>query len=94
MMGEIKFQVLISYSFVLLQTYLVWQIFFSIVFLGRRYSVNQILGCTLVGLGVIVSVARLVRSVLFLDTKATCFTFGRIRSTIIVFAVDQVLLIH
>jgi uncharacterized membrane protein len=44
---------------VLSQTFLVWQIFFSIIFLGRRYSVNQILGCTLVALGVIVSVARL-----------------------------------
>ncbi|CAA0402158.1 unnamed protein product [Arabidopsis thaliana] len=42
---------------VLSQTFLVWQIFFSIIFLGRRYSVNQILGCTLVALGVIVSVA-------------------------------------
>ncbi|CAN8299416.1 unnamed protein product [Cochlearia groenlandica] len=44
---------------VLSQTFLVWQIFFSIIFLGRRYSVNQVLGCTLVALGVIVSVARL-----------------------------------
>ncbi|VVB14203.1 unnamed protein product [Arabis nemorensis] len=42
---------------VISQTFLVWQIFFSIIFLGRRYSVNQILGCTLVALGVIVSVA-------------------------------------
>ncbi|CAH8319831.1 unnamed protein product [Eruca vesicaria subsp. sativa] len=42
---------------VLSQTFLVWQIFFSIIFLGRRYSVNQILGCTLVALGVVVSVA-------------------------------------
>ncbi|XP_010491972.1 PREDICTED: protein CLT3, chloroplastic [Camelina sativa] len=42
---------------VLSQTFLIWQIFFSIIFLRRRYSVNQILGCTLVALGVIVSVA-------------------------------------
>ncbi|CAH2072946.1 unnamed protein product [Thlaspi arvense] len=42
---------------VISQTFLVWQIFFSIIFLGRRYSINQILGCTLVALGVIVSVA-------------------------------------
>ncbi|KAJ4911942.1 CRT (chloroquine-resistance transporter)-like transporter 3 [Raphanus sativus] len=42
---------------VLSQTFLVWQIFFSIIFLRRRYSVNQILGCTLVALGVVVSVA-------------------------------------
>ncbi|KAL1199157.1 Protein CLT3 [Cardamine amara subsp. amara] len=42
---------------VLSQTFLVWQIFFSIIFLGRRYSVNQLLGCTLVAVGVIVSVA-------------------------------------
>ncbi|CAA7039830.1 unnamed protein product [Microthlaspi erraticum] len=42
---------------VISQTFLVWQIFFSVIFLGRRYSINQILGCTLVALGVIVSVA-------------------------------------
>ncbi|KAL9279997.1 putative chloroquine-resistance transporter [Arabidopsis thaliana] len=42
---------------VLSQTFLVWQILFSIIFLGRRYRINQILGCTLVAFGVIVSVA-------------------------------------
>ncbi|XP_010492995.1 PREDICTED: protein CLT1, chloroplastic [Camelina sativa] len=42
---------------VLSQTFLVWQILFSIIFLGRRYRINQILGCTLVAFGVIISVA-------------------------------------
>ncbi|CAN8300638.1 unnamed protein product [Cochlearia groenlandica] len=38
-------------------TFLIWQILFSIIFLGRRYRVNQIFGCVLVAFGVIVSVA-------------------------------------
>ncbi|CAA7044777.1 unnamed protein product [Microthlaspi erraticum] len=42
---------------VLSQTFLIWQIIFSIIFLGRRYRVNQIFGCILVAFGVIVSVA-------------------------------------
>ncbi|CAH2072368.1 unnamed protein product [Thlaspi arvense] len=42
---------------VLSQTFLIWQILFSIIFLGRRYRVNQIFGCILVAFGVIVSVA-------------------------------------
>ncbi|XP_010519808.1 PREDICTED: protein CLT1, chloroplastic [Tarenaya hassleriana] len=42
---------------VLSQTFLVWQILFSVIFLGRRYSINQLFGCALVALGVIVSVA-------------------------------------
>lgn len=50
-------------SFISLQTFLIWQILFSIIFLGRRYRINQILGCTLVAVGVIVSVARLASSI-------------------------------
>ncbi|ESQ41947.1 hypothetical protein EUTSA_v10015536mg [Eutrema salsugineum] len=42
---------------VLSQTFLIWQILFSIIFLGRRYRINQIFGCILVAFGVIVSVA-------------------------------------
>ncbi|KFK26200.1 hypothetical protein AALP_AA8G215600 [Arabis alpina] len=42
---------------VLSQTFLVWQILFSVLFLGRRYRINQIFGCVLVAFGVIVSVA-------------------------------------
>lgn len=42
---------------ILSQTFLVWQILLSIVFLGRRYNVNQIIGCLLVSLGVIITVA-------------------------------------
>ncbi|KAL0730216.1 hypothetical protein Bca4012_026309 [Brassica carinata] len=42
---------------VLSQTFLIWQILFSMVFLGRRYRINQIFGCVLVAFGVIVSVA-------------------------------------
>ncbi|KHG29231.1 Crt [Gossypium arboreum] len=43
---------------ILSQTFLVWQIFLSIIFLGRRYRINQLLGCFLVAVGVIISVAR------------------------------------
>ncbi|CAN0905387.1 Protein CLT3, chloroplastic [Linum grandiflorum] len=42
---------------VLSQTFLVWQILMSFVFLGRRYKVNQLLGCFLVAAGVIITVA-------------------------------------
>ncbi|CAH8313522.1 unnamed protein product [Eruca vesicaria subsp. sativa] len=42
---------------VLSQTFLIWQIIFSMIFLGRRYRINQIFGCVLVAIGVIVSVA-------------------------------------
>ncbi|XP_055962213.1 protein CLT1, chloroplastic isoform X2 [Mercurialis annua] len=42
---------------VLSQTFLVWQILLSIIFLGRRYKANQLLGCFLVAIGVIITVA-------------------------------------
>ncbi|XWS52605.1 hypothetical protein CRYUN_Cryun11dG0085400 [Craigia yunnanensis] len=42
---------------ILSQTFLVWQILLSIIFLGRRYRVNQLLGCFLVAVGVIITVA-------------------------------------
>ncbi|KAG8660261.1 protein CLT1, chloroplastic isoform X2 [Manihot esculenta] len=42
---------------ILSQTFLVWQILLSITFLGRRYKVNQLLGCFLVAIGVIITVA-------------------------------------
>ncbi|XP_065877729.1 protein CLT1, chloroplastic [Euphorbia lathyris] len=42
---------------VLSQTFLVWQILLSIIFLGRRYKVNQLFGCFLVAIGVIITVA-------------------------------------
>ncbi|KAM7257002.1 hypothetical protein ACFE04_012743 [Oxalis oulophora] len=38
------------------QTFLVWQLAFSVLILGRRFSLNQILGCLLVGVGVAVAV--------------------------------------
>ncbi|KAL6284566.1 hypothetical protein ACE6H2_015495 [Prunus campanulata] len=44
---------------VLSQTFLVWQILLSIIFLGRRYKVNQLLGCCFVAIGVIITVARI-----------------------------------
>lgn len=49
-----------------------WQILLSIVFLGRRYKVNQLLGCFLVTIGVVVTVARSVVNVInsFLDHEA------------------------
>ncbi|GAV62125.1 hypothetical protein CFOL_v3_05649 [Cephalotus follicularis] len=43
---------------ILSQTFLVWQILLSTVFLGRRYRVNQLFGCFLVAIGVIITVAR------------------------------------
>lgn len=42
---------------ILSQTFLVWQLILSAVFLGRRYSVFQIFGCLLVSAGVIITVA-------------------------------------
>ncbi|KAK4791712.1 hypothetical protein SAY86_032125 [Trapa natans] len=42
---------------VLSQTFLVWQILLSIIFLGRRYKANQLLGCFLVAVGAIITVA-------------------------------------
>ncbi|TXG73449.1 hypothetical protein EZV62_002028 [Acer yangbiense] len=42
---------------ILSQTFLVWQILLSVIFLGRRYKVNQLLGCFLVAIGVIITVA-------------------------------------
>ncbi|GKV33547.1 hypothetical protein SLEP1_g42046 [Rubroshorea leprosula] len=42
---------------ILNQSFLVWQLGFSTLLLGRKYSLNQIAGCLLVGLGVVVAVA-------------------------------------
>ncbi|KAL2322369.1 hypothetical protein Fmac_026748 [Flemingia macrophylla] len=42
---------------ILSQAFLVWQILLSFIFLGRRYKVNQLLGCFLVAIGVILTVA-------------------------------------
>ncbi|XP_076960633.1 protein CLT1, chloroplastic-like [Bidens hawaiensis] len=42
---------------ILSQSFLVWQIILSYLFLGRRYKFNQLLGCFLVAFGVIVTVA-------------------------------------
>ncbi|KAJ3673987.1 hypothetical protein LUZ60_005979 [Juncus effusus] len=42
---------------ILNQSFLVWQLVFSALFLRRRYSRNQVLGCLLVTVGVILAVA-------------------------------------
>lgn len=42
---------------ILSQSFLVWQILLSTIFLRRRYKVNQLLGCFLVAIGVIITVA-------------------------------------
>ncbi|CAK9314235.1 unnamed protein product [Citrullus colocynthis] len=42
---------------VLSQTFLVWQILLSTIFLGRRYKTSQLFGCFLVTMGVIITVA-------------------------------------
>ncbi|XP_071926475.1 protein CLT1, chloroplastic isoform X1 [Coffea arabica] len=39
------------------QSFLVWQLLLSFIFLGRRYRFNQLLGCSLVAAGVIITVA-------------------------------------
>ncbi|KAI4304799.1 hypothetical protein MLD38_040267 [Melastoma candidum] len=41
---------------ILSQTFLVWQILLSIIFLGRRYRLNQLIGCFLVAIGVLITV--------------------------------------
>ncbi|CAN4104740.1 unnamed protein product [Withania somnifera] len=42
---------------ILSQSFLVWQLLLSFIFLGRRYSLNELFGCFLVAVGVIVTVA-------------------------------------
>ncbi|KAL9234818.1 hypothetical protein vseg_009643 [Gypsophila vaccaria] len=42
---------------ILSQTFLVWQLLLSAIFLGRRYNANQLIGCFLVSMGVIITVA-------------------------------------
>ncbi|XP_072980537.1 protein CLT2, chloroplastic isoform X2 [Typha angustifolia] len=41
---------------ILSQSFLVWQLIFSVLILGRKYSLNQILGCFLVTAGVVLAV--------------------------------------
>uniref|UniRef100_A0A453GQ33 Uncharacterized protein n=1 Tax=Aegilops tauschii subsp. strangulata TaxID=200361 RepID=A0A453GQ33_AEGTS len=42
---------------ILSQTYLVWQLVLSAIFLKRRYRLNEITGCFLVTVGVVITVA-------------------------------------
>ncbi|CAN0910640.1 Protein CLT2, chloroplastic [Linum grandiflorum] len=42
---------------ILHQTFLIWQLAFSSIFLGRRYSYAQMAGCFLVAIGVVMAVA-------------------------------------
>ncbi|XAR60301.1 hypothetical protein NMG60_11033613 [Bertholletia excelsa] len=42
---------------ILSQSFLVWQLILSYIFLGRRYRFNQLLGCFMVAIGVIITVA-------------------------------------
>lgn len=42
---------------ILSQTYLVWQLLLSAIFLKRRYRINEMAGCFLVAVGVIITVA-------------------------------------
>ncbi|EPS69263.1 hypothetical protein M569_05507, partial [Genlisea aurea] len=42
---------------ILSQSFLVWQLALSYIFLGRRYRLNQLTGCFLVAAGVIITVA-------------------------------------
>ncbi|PQQ01148.1 protein CLT2 chloroplastic isoform X2 [Prunus yedoensis var. nudiflora] len=43
---------------ILSQTFLVWQLSFSVLLLGRTYTFNQISGCILVAIGVAAAVTR------------------------------------
>lgn len=61
-----------------LQTFLVWQLIFSVLILGRRYSYNQVLGCSLVIAGVVLAVARynaLIPSRHATTSSHCCFVF-------------------
>ncbi|AQK98116.1 Protein CLT3 chloroplastic [Zea mays] len=49
------------------KTYLVWQLLLSAIFLKRRYRINEIAGCFLVTVGVIITVAR--QEIIFLDAS-------------------------
>lgn len=51
-----------------LQSFLVWQLLLSFIFLGRRYSLNQLFGCFLVAVGVIITVARFATQLLSIAT--------------------------
>ncbi|CAJ1974054.1 unnamed protein product [Sphenostylis stenocarpa] len=42
---------------ILNQTFLVWQLMFSTLLLRRRYTINQLVGCLLVAVGVVVAIA-------------------------------------
>ncbi|XP_038977173.1 protein CLT2, chloroplastic-like isoform X2 [Phoenix dactylifera] len=42
---------------ILSQSFLVWQLILSVIILGRKYSFNQIFGCLLVTVGVVLAVA-------------------------------------
>ncbi|XP_062208119.1 protein CLT1, chloroplastic-like isoform X2 [Phragmites australis] len=53
---------------ILSQTYLVWQLLLSAIFLKRRYRINEITGCFLVAVGVIITVASLLlQEIIFID---------------------------
>uniref|UniRef100_A0A7N0VIM8 Uncharacterized protein n=1 Tax=Kalanchoe fedtschenkoi TaxID=63787 RepID=A0A7N0VIM8_KALFE len=41
---------------ILNQTFLVWQLIFSVFILGRKYALNQIIGCLFVAAGVVIAV--------------------------------------
>lgn len=47
------------------QTFLVWQLLFALLILGRRFLLNQIAGCLLVAVGVVVAVSRYPFTLLF-----------------------------
>ena len=51
-----------------------WQLAFSSILLGRRYSFNQMAGCLLVAVGIVVAVARYaICSTLFLAVGVLTF---------------------
>lgn len=55
---QASFDLLVTICFPFLQTFLVWQLIFSAILLGRRYSSNEIAGCVTITAGVLVAVGR------------------------------------
>uniref|UniRef100_A0A1D1Z8T2 Crt 1 n=1 Tax=Anthurium amnicola TaxID=1678845 RepID=A0A1D1Z8T2_9ARAE len=65
---------------ILSQTFLVWQLALSFLFLGRRYQFNQVIGCLLVSVGVIITIASGTGASVSLGNAGIVWTFLMIAS--------------
>lgn len=52
---------------ILVQTFLIWQLAFSIIFLKKRYSFGQIVGCIMVLTGVVIALSSTGNGLAFVD---------------------------